>query len=311
MTGHTANFPLNSAPSVTLIGAGPGDPELMTRKGWRLLGQADVVLHDALLDAEGMKEAAPQARWIAVGKRGGKVSVEQAFIGRLLVSYARQGLKVVRLKGGDPSIFGRMSEEIEACQQAGVSVEIVPGVTTASAAAAHLQTSLTLRGVSRSVVFVTPRVGRNERPEDSEWLRASLAANTVVLYMASAMAREIGTRLIQGGKSSQMPVCVLENVSPNGQSLAMTLLDLSLQGLPAMTGPVVLMVGEAFKDAQLPAMHTTTRDDLTGTRDGLNQPEQYDVHEACSVGSSRGARSAHTTYSTYSAFVANLEPVTQ
>lgn len=282
--------------AVTLVGAGPGDPELMTRKGWRMLGQADIVLHDALLDAEGMKEAAPHARWIAVGKRGGKVSVEQAFIGRLLVSYARQGLKVVRLKGGDPSIFGRMSEEIEACQEAGIAVEIVPGVTTASAAAAHLQSSLTLRGISRSVVFVTPRVGRNEREQDSEWLRASLAASTVVLYMASAMAREIGTRLIHGGKSPQTPVCVLENVSLKGQSLALTLRELSLQGLPAMAGPVVLMVGEAFRLATLPSTGTERAVDKTDT---IIKSDQRELHRA------------HDAYSAYSTYATNLEPVAQ
>lgn len=281
---------------VTLIGAGPGDPELMTRKAWRLLGQADVVLHDALLDAEGMKAAAPHARWIAVGKRGGKVSVEQAFIDRLLVSHARQGLHVVRLKGGDPSVFGRMSEELQACQQAGIPVEIVPGVTTASAAAAQLQTSLTLRGVSRSVVFVTPRVGRNEQEEDSEWLRASLAANTVVLYMASAMAREIGTRLIHGGKPPQTPVCVLENVSLKGQSMALTLRELSLQGLPAMSGPVVLMVGEAFRDARLPVAGTEGSGDKADTTIRRAQVSLHIEDE---------------TFSAYSTYASNLEPIAQ
>lgn len=240
---------------VTLIGAGPGDPELMTRKGWRLLSEADVVLHDALLDAQGMKQAAPDARWIAVGKRNGKVSVEQAFIGRLLVSYARQGLNVVRLKGGDPSIFGRMSEELEACQAAGITVEVVPGVTTASAAAAQIQASLTLRGVSRSVAFVTPRVGKMETANASEWLRASLAANTVVLYMAGRMAKEIGAALIAGGKSPWTPVCALESVSMNTTSIRVTLRELAQEGLPAMSGPVILMVGEAFEQAILPVTH--------------------------------------------------------
>src|SRR5690606_22987858 len=103
---------------VTLIGAGPGDPELLTRKAWRILGQADVVLYDALLNAAGMQQAAPEALWLSVGKRAGKTSVDQEFICRALVGYARQGMNVVRLKGGDPALFGRAAEELEACRLA-------------------------------------------------------------------------------------------------------------------------------------------------------------------------------------------------
>ncbi len=234
---------------VTLIGAGPGDPDLLTRKAWRLLSLADVVLHDALLDVEGMKEAAPHAQWVYVGKRLGRLSVEQEFICRLIVSYAKQGLNVVRLKGGDPSIFGRMAEEIAACQAAQITVEVVPGITSACAAAAQLQTSLTLRGVSRSVAFVTPRVGKRLTDTDTEWLAVSLAANTVVLYMASAQSQTLGQQLIAGGKSSETPVCVVENASLEGACLHMTLRELADNALPDLPGPVLLMLGEAFSSA--------------------------------------------------------------
>lgn len=234
---------------VSLIGAGPGDPELLTRKAWRILGEADVVLHDALIDTDGMRSSAPDAKWVDVGKRLGQVSVEQEFICRILVSYAKKGFNVVRLKGGDPSIFGRMTEEIDACRDAGLTVEVIPGVTSACAAAAQIQTSLTLRGISRSVAFVTPRVGKRSIAANSEWLAVSLVAHTVVLYMASAQSKEIAEQLIAGGKSPELPVCVIENASLSGVCLRMSLRDLANSSLPILTGPVLLMLGEAFSTA--------------------------------------------------------------
>src|SRR5690606_37239890 len=173
---------------VTLIGAGPGDPELMTRKAWRLLGEAQVVLHDALMDVEGMKAAAPQADWLSVGKRAGRPAAEQAFICRSLVALDHRGLRVARLTGAYPSMLRRTREEVEACRQAGVSVEVVPGVTSACAAAADLRVWLTQRGVARSVAFVTPRVARGEEEDEAHWLHAAMTADTAVLYMAGRRA---------------------------------------------------------------------------------------------------------------------------
>lgn len=236
--------------TVYLVGAGPGDPELMTRKAWRLLGEAQVVLHDALMDVDGMQSAAPDALWVNVGKRCDGTSVDQAFICRSLVGYAKRGLKVVRLKGGDPSLFGRMAEELEACREAGLVVEVVPGVTSACAAAAELQASLTLRGVSRSVAFVTPRIGRKERAVDTEWLQVSLAAQTVVVYMAGKQSRSIAQELIAGGKCANTPVCVVENASAVGARFRMSLSDLARDGLPEFVGPVSLLMGEALRVAQ-------------------------------------------------------------
>jgi len=235
---------------VTLIGAGPGDPELMTRQAWRLLGEADVVLHDALINLPAMREAAPNASWLSVGKRAGKTSVDQAFICRALVGYARQGMRVVRLKGGDPSLFGRATEEIAACRAAGVAVQVVPGVTAACAAAAELQASLTQRGVSRSVVFVTARIGRGESAE-TEWLQASMAAETVVVYMGGGQAQAIAQRLIEAGKDALTPVCVVENAGGTGVRLQTTLLQLARCGLPALPGPVCLLIGAAMSEAAI------------------------------------------------------------
>ncbi|HBI82922.1 uroporphyrinogen-III C-methyltransferase [Orrella sp. NBD-18] len=231
---------------VWLIGAGPGDPELITRKAWRLLSQAEVILHDALMDVEGMKMANLNAKWVEVGKRNDQPSVEQAFICRALVGYAKQGLNVVRLKGGDPSIFGRAAEEIRACRENGIDIEIVPGVTAACSAAADLQTSLTLRGVSRSVAFVTPRVGRRETDNDQQWLRCALVAETVVLYMAGTQAKEVGTLLIEGGRHPDTPVCVVESASRSGARLKLKLADIAQNGLEHYAGPVSLLVGEAL-----------------------------------------------------------------
>lgn len=246
--------------TVYLVGAGPGDPELMTRKAWRLLGEAQVVLHDALMDVDGMHAAAPNAMWVNVGKRCDGTSVDQAFICRSLVGYAKRGLRVVRLKGGDPTVFGRLSEELEACRTAGLTVEVVPGVTSACAAAADLQASLTLRGVSRSVAFVTPRVGRKEHAKDNEWLQVSLAAQTVVLYMAGKQAGRIAQELIAGGKSVTTPVCVVENASLIGARFQMSLSELARDGLPEIVGPVSLLMGEALMTAQVSDLALTTGD---------------------------------------------------
>lgn len=244
--------------TVYLVGAGPGDPELMTRKAWRLLGEAQVVLHDALMDVDGMRLAAPDAMWVNVGKRCDGTSVDQAFICRSIVGYAKRGLRVVRLKGGDPTVFGRLSEELEACRTAGLAAEVVPGVTSACAAAADLQASLTLRGVSRSVAFVTPRVSRKEHALDNEWLQVSLAAQTVVLYMAGKQAGRIAQELIAGGKSVTTPVCVVENASSIGARFRMSLSELAQDGLPAFVGPVSLLMGEALTAAQVSDMALTT-----------------------------------------------------
>lgn len=145
---------------VWLVGAGPGDPELLTRKAERLIGRASVVFFDALVGREVLDLASPGARLVDVGKRSGRHSKDQRTIDALIVEAALSGERVVRLKGGDPSIFGRATEELEACRSAGVVVAVCPGVTAASAAAAGLSRSLTLRGLARKLVFVTAHADR-------------------------------------------------------------------------------------------------------------------------------------------------------
>lgn len=210
---------------VYLIGAGPGAADLITLRGARLLAAADVVLYDALVQPELLAMAHQEAQLIAVGKRCRQLSTDQRFINRSLVEAAQRHALVVRLKGGDPMIFGRAQEEIAALQQAGIAYEIVPGITTALAAAAELGVSLTQRGVSRNVVFVTPRVGAGEG--DSDWTKSVLAADTAVLYMASGQAAGIAASLMQQGLQGSTPVVLMSNVSlPQRQKIHTTLAQL-------------------------------------------------------------------------------------
>jgi uroporphyrin-III C-methyltransferase len=165
---------------VYLVGAGPGAPDLLTLRAARILERADIVFHDALVHPQVLALAA-RADKVAVGKRCGRFSTAQAFINKRLVDAAGKHPVVVRLKGGDPMLFGRAQEEIAALETAGVPHEVVPGVTAALAAAAEAGVSLTQRGVARSVAFVTPRVGEGEAP--SAWARSAAAADTAVIYI--------------------------------------------------------------------------------------------------------------------------------
>ncbi len=198
---------------VYLVGAGPGAPDLLTLRAARLLESADIVLHDALVHPATLA-LARRARLVDVGKRHGKVSTEQRFINRALVEAARAHGIVVRLKGGDPMIFGRAREEIDALEAAGIECEVVPGITAALAAAAALRTSLTRRGVARSVAFLTPRVGRGESACD--WLAVAMAADCVVLYMAAGASQSIANDLLGAGKPPSTPVALVESAPARG-----------------------------------------------------------------------------------------------
>ena len=231
---------------VYLIGAGPGAPDLLTLRAARLLEEADIVLHDALVHPATLA-LARRARTIDVGKRYGKVSTEQRFINRSLIEAARTHDIVVRLKGGDPMLFARAQEEIDALREAGIEFEVVPGVTAALAAAATLGVSLTRRGIARTVAFLTPRVGKDETA--SEWLPAALAADSVILYMAAGASQAIAASLIDAGKSAATPVALVESATlAEEQRLITTLGALRAEALPRATGPVVMCVGEVFRD---------------------------------------------------------------
>ena len=231
---------------VYLVGAGPGAPDLLTLRAARLLEAADIVFHDALVHPDTLK-LAERARKIDVGKRYGKVSTEQRFIHRSLIEAARTHAIVVRLKGGDPMIFGRAQEEVDALAAAGVEFEVVPGVTAALAAASALAISLTRRGIARTVTFLTPRVGKGETA--SEWLPAALGADSVVMYMAAGASRQVSHALIAAGKPPQTPVALVESATlPGERRLFTTLGQLQAADLPRAAGPVVMCVGEVFRE---------------------------------------------------------------
>ena len=177
-----------------LVGAGPGDPDLLTRKAERLIRQASVIFHDALVGPGVLELVPPQVRLVSVGKRSGRHSKDQRTIDELIVEAALAGERVVRLKGGDPAIFGRATEELDACRAAGVPVRVCPGVTAASAAAASLGLSLTLRGLARRLTFVTAHTRAGEELE-LDWDALADSQATLAIYMGKAAAPTVSTRL--------------------------------------------------------------------------------------------------------------------
>jgi len=232
---------------VYLVGAGPGAADLLTLRAARVLAAADVVFHDALVHPD-VLAVASRAERIAVGKRCGKHSTAQRFINKRLVDAARKHRVVVRLKGGDPMLFGRAQEELDALRAAGIDVEVVPGVTAALAAAAELGVSLTRRGLSRNVVFVTPRVGDGERAND--WAAAVARADTAVIYMGAGEAAAIAAALLARGKPSSLPVVAVENASlPESRRWSTTLGALPGLADEGFRGPVLLLLGEVLAGA--------------------------------------------------------------
>jgi uroporphyrin-III C-methyltransferase len=229
--------------TVYLVGAGPGAPDLLTLRAARLLERADVVFHDALVHPDTLA-LARRARLVCVGKRAGRVSTDQRFIDRALVEAARSHEVVVRLKGGDPSLFARAAEEIDALTKAGVAFEIVPGVTAALAAAAELGQPLTRRGVARSVTFATLRTGHGETPPSHG---ALARPDTLMLYMGGEDARSTRDALLALGYAPSTPVVVAENVSlPDARSRRTTVGALADLPLRSGDAPVLLGVGDVF-----------------------------------------------------------------
>lgn len=232
--------------TVYLVGAGPGDPDLLTLRAAKLLQHADIVFHDALVHEDTLALAA-RARLVAVGKRCGRLSTAQRFINKQLVDAARRHAVVVRLKGGDPMLFGRAQEEINALHQAGVTVEIVPGISAALSASADIGQSLTERGISRSVLFVTPRFGTGETEHDWAWPASS--ADTVALYMASRQAADISKGLIAAGIPESRPAVFVENASLASRRMIATRVgDLAYSASQLGGGPALLLVGDVYQD---------------------------------------------------------------
>lgn len=226
---------------VYLIGAGPGAADLITVRGARLLAQAEVVLYDALV-TPGMLELCAQAELIPVGKRSGQRSTAQEAINRLLVECAQKYGMVVRLKGGDPMLFGRADEELRALEAHGIEVEIVPGITTAVAAAAATRQPLTKRGVARSVAFFTSSTAPDQ-PDHP----ALPHTDTMIQYMGGREAAATAERLLAQGRSADTPVVVVENCSRADERIERLTLRELARGLDAAHGPVLVMIGEALR----------------------------------------------------------------
>lgn len=237
-------------PRVFFVGAGPGAVDLLTTRAVRILASANVVLHDALVEPA-VLELAPYAQLIAVGKRAHQPSTAQRFINKTLIDRARKASCVVRLKGGDPSIFGRLDEEMQALRDAGIEFAVVPGITAASAAAADLQTSLTLRGVARAVTFLTPCVC--DVHDDATWepaIDSLRAGGSLGVYMAGRHIATTARRLIASGPLAETPIAVLENASlPKSRHWLGTLAVAAISPPDVGAGPVMLLIGEALRGA--------------------------------------------------------------
>ena len=257
---------------VFLVGAGPGAPDLLTLRALRLLQQADIVLHDALVHPETLALAS-KARLVQVGKRCGRHSTAQSFINKRLVDAARRYACVVRLKGGDPMLFGRAQEELDALAAAGITAEVVPGITAAVAASAALGVSLTRRGLSRHVCMVTPRVAQDPSAvSDNDWVSPLLLNDTAVIYMGATQAAAIASTLIARGKPATTPLAVVQNASlPTQRQVFGQLqelprlvdqlqahagLEFSLERVPesglrfesASSGPILIVLGEVLRE---------------------------------------------------------------
>ena len=232
---------------VAIVGAGPGDPELLTLKAMRELQAADVIVYDRLVTPEILELARREARRVHVGKEGHGAACRQEDISTLLVDLALAGERVVRLKGGDPAFFGRTGEEVEACRAAGIPVRIVPGVTTASAAAASLDLSLTHRDHAGRVQFVTGHDRRGDIPADLNLAGLADARSTLVVYMGRRTAGRLAGRLIAQGLTPSTPVLAVSDVSRPGQATIRTDLGSLAEGvvLPDRS-PVILLIGAAL-----------------------------------------------------------------
>ena len=233
-----------AAGRVWLVGAGPGDPELLTLKAARLIAAADVIVHDGLVSRDILAMAPASARLIDVAKRKSRHTLPQDDINRLLVAFALQGLTVVRLKGGDPFIFGRGGEELEECRAAGVACEVVPGVTAALAASAAAGAPLTHRGSAQAVTFVTGHAAHGD--PDLDWAALARANQTVVIYMGLTTAGLIAGRLMDAGRDAATPALIVVNASRADEARYPTTLGALAQVASGLSGPALLIVGEAM-----------------------------------------------------------------
>lgn len=247
LTGATAQ---QERGSVALVGAGPGDAELLTLRAVRALQSADVILFDDLVSPDVLDFARREAKKMLVGKTGHRPSCRQDEINALMISLAKAGRRVVRLKGGDPLIFGRADEEISACREAGIAVEVVPGITTAQGAASRLLVSLTRRGDARRVQYITGHGRDGKLPADIDWPSIADPAATTIVYMPTKTLPELVARAREAGLDATTPAVAVERATrPDERIIAATIADLPARlAAEPPSGPVVVLIGRVFAE---------------------------------------------------------------
>lgn len=231
------------AGKVYLVGAGPGDPDLLTLKAARLLAEAGIVLHDDLVPQSILDMAGKQALIISVGKRCGRKKITQAAIHELMIESARRGLSVIRLKSGDPMIFGRAAEEIDALREAEVPFEVVPGVTAATSAAAFVEASLTDRRVSSKLIVLS---GHRTVPQQDLWPGDLPTDATLAIYMPGQDLRRVAASLLRSGLPGTLPCVAVNDASRPEASYTASRLS-GLADLPSSLAPALLLIGHAFE----------------------------------------------------------------
>lgn len=238
--------PAHTAGSVVLAGAGPGDPDLVTMATVKALREAEVVLYDHLVGEGVLDYANPAAQMVCVGKRCGKHSMPQEEINQLIAFYALQGLKVVRLKGGDPMMFGRAGEEIDHLESLGLNVRVIPGITAALGCAASAQVSLTRRGVARGVRFITAQVRAGDE-DNVDWSGLADDETTLAVYMGRDRMGAVAKALTNGGLSGGTPALIIENGTRSDETRTLTRLDELGEAAKAVgSGPALLFIGRAM-----------------------------------------------------------------
>ncbi len=245
-----------AAGRVSIVGSGPGDPELLTVRALNRIAAADVIVHDRLVDPSILEHARADARRLYVGKTRGCHALPQERINELLAELAREGLAVVRLKGGDPFVFGRGGEELAYLAAQGIETEIVPGVTAALGCAASAGIPVTHRDLAQAVTFVTGHAKDGGDP-DLDWAALARANHTLVVYMGVATAAKVAARLADAGMSLSMPVAVIENGTRQDERIVTGTLGAlaTLIGTQGIKGPAVLIIGRVAALAR--------RDDLS------------------------------------------------
>ncbi|MBP1858331.1 siroheme synthase CysG [Rhizobium herbae] len=258
--GRIVGHSKSSVGRVTLVGAGPGDAELLTLKAVRALQAADVILFDDLVSDEVLELARREAKRMLVGKRGGRTSCKQEDINATMISLAKAGKRVVRLKSGDPMIFGRAGEEIACLEQEGIPVDVVPGITSASAMAARLGVSLTHRDHAQAVRFVTGHSRLGDLPADLDWQNLAEPRTTTIFYMGGRTAGQIRARLLAAGMHGKTPAVVMSAVTRSNENRWIGTLNDLAEAVEkiGVDNPILIGVGQAFSQARSSA-ETTER----------------------------------------------------